>query len=135
MNEIYSDFVVKCYYIFNDEKNYYYAMEYFHGGDLFTFIQENEISFQVKKINFKITLQTIQFITAEVILALRYIHSKNIIHRDIKPENIIISNDGHFKLTDFGISESGLQFNKNVISNCDNILDYYDLYYILFKIK
>lgn len=50
MNEIYSDFVVKCYYIFNDEKNYYYAMEYLPGGDLFNFIQENEITLPVKKI-------------------------------------------------------------------------------------
>lgn len=52
MNEIYSDFVVKCYYIFNDEKNYYYAMEYLPGGDLFNFIQENEITLPVKKNSF-----------------------------------------------------------------------------------
>ncbi len=57
---------------------------------------------------------------------MRYLHSKNIIHRDIKPENIIISNEGHFKLTDFGISDSGLQNNKNVITNCGNILDLSD---------
>lgn len=63
--------------------------------------------------------QTVQFIIAEVILALEYLHSKNIIHRDIKPENIVISNDGHLKLTDFGISEAGLYENKYVISNAD----------------
>ncbi len=47
MNEIYSDYVVKCYYIFNDERNYYYAMEYLPGGDLFTFLQENDLSLPV----------------------------------------------------------------------------------------
>jgi serine/threonine protein kinase len=54
---------------------------------------------------FQLRFNTIQLIVAEMILALEYIHSKDIIHRDIKPENIVISGDGHFKLTDFGISD------------------------------
>jgi serine/threonine protein kinase len=48
---------------------------------------------------------------------LEYLHSKDIIHRDIKPENIVISNDGHFKLTDFGLSETELSYNKYVLQN------------------
>jgi len=35
----------------------------------------------------------------------------------MKPENIVISSNGHFKLTDFGISEIGLLHNKYVITN------------------
>ena len=26
-------------------------------------------------------------------------------HRDVKPDNMLISNEGHIKLTDFGLSE------------------------------
>lgn len=35
----------------------------------------------------------------------------------MKPENIVISSNGHFKLTDFGISEIGLLHNKYAITN------------------
>lgn len=39
----------------------------------------------------------------QVVDALKYLHSKNVIHRDIKPENLLFSN-GLVKLSDFGWS-------------------------------
>ena len=38
--------------------------------------------------------------------ALELCHRKNIIHRDIKPQNIFISDNGDFKLGDFGIART-----------------------------
>ena len=65
------------------------------GGELF-FHLKKEKRFDEKKARFYI---------AEIILALEYIHLKNVIYRDLKPENILIDQDGHIKLTDFGLSK------------------------------
>ena len=45
----------------------------------------------------------------EIVLALRFLHNSGCVHRDLKPDNILIGRDGHIKLTDFGLSEDGVQ--------------------------
>ena len=37
--------------------------------------------------------------SAEVVLALEYLHENGITHRDLKPDNMIINHEGHIKLT------------------------------------
>jgi len=42
----------------------------------------------------------------QVLKALNYMHSGEVVHRDIKPENILLNSDGHVKVCDFGTARS-----------------------------
>lgn len=42
---------------------------------------------------------------AQIVDAVKYIHSKNIIHRDLNPTNILLDNEGSIKVGDFGLSK------------------------------
>ena len=39
-------------------------------------------------------------------MGLGYLHSNGIIYRDLKPENILMDDEGHVRLTDFGLSKA-----------------------------
>ncbi|KAL7087119.1 hypothetical protein ACP275_13G046400 [Erythranthe tilingii] len=91
-------FVVRFFYSFTCRENLYLVMEYLNGGDLFSLLRnlgclEEDMA---------------RIYIAEVVLALEYLHSLNVIHRDLKPDNLLIGPDGHIKLTDFGLSKVGL---------------------------
>ena len=45
---------------------------------------------------------------AEILLALEDLHRRDIIYRDLKPDNVVIDDEGHAQLTDFGLSKEGV---------------------------
>lgn len=65
---------------------------------------DKEVS-ERKKNNNPFSVKEIHKIFFSCINALYEIHTNDIIHFDIKPSNILISFDGDYKLTDFGLSK------------------------------
>ncbi|KAA3674338.1 serine/threonine-protein kinase LATS1/2 [Paragonimus westermani] len=88
-----NEWVVKLFFSFQDSCALYLVMEYIPGGDM--------MSLLIKKGIFEEPLA--RFYIAELILALESVHAMGFVHRDIKPDNILITRDGHIKLTDFGL--------------------------------
>ena len=50
----------------------------------------------------RMSLERVQFYTAEIISALCYLHDNELIYRDLKPANVLLNGDGHIMLADFG---------------------------------
>ncbi|XP_030765572.1 serine/threonine-protein kinase greatwall [Sitophilus oryzae] len=89
-----SPFCVQLYYSLQTTSSIYLVMEYMVGGDLKSLLSVYGFFDEPMAL----------FYIAEVSLALEYLHQHSIIHRDIKPDNMLLSKEGHVKLTDFGLS-------------------------------
>ncbi|TID29254.1 hypothetical protein CANINC_002050 [Pichia inconspicua] len=88
-------FLIRMWGTFQDSKNLFMVMDYIEGGELFSLLRKSQ----------RFPNPVAKFYAAEVILALEYLHSHNIIYRDLKPENILLDRNGHIKLTDFGFAK------------------------------
>ena len=44
-------------------------------------------------------------IAGQILVAIEHLHKNHIIYRDLKPENLILDEDGHIKVIDFGLSK------------------------------
>jgi len=95
---IQGDWVVKAFYTFNYHYCACFVLEYMMGGD-FIHVLEQVGCFEE---------HIARFYFAELVLAVESLHAIGIIHRDLKPDNLLIDGEGHLKLTDFGLSEKGV---------------------------
>ncbi|KZT11440.1 cAMP dependent protein kinase [Laetiporus sulphureus 93-53] len=88
-------FIVDLYATFQDSLNIYMLLSYVPGGELFTHLRRAR----------RFTPDVTRFYLATIILALKYLHSFNIIYRDLKPENLLLDSRGYLRLTDFGFAK------------------------------
>lgn len=53
-----------------------------------------------------------EYILYQLLSALKYLHSAEILHRDLKPSNVLVNTDCSIKLADFGLARSILSLEK-----------------------
>ncbi|TKR62625.1 hypothetical protein L596_026555 [Steinernema carpocapsae] len=88
-------FIVKLLSTAKDATNIYMTLEFLPGGEIFSYLRATGA----------FPSPMAKFYAAEVVLALEYIHSFRIAYRDLKPENLMLTAEGHIKLTDFGFAK------------------------------
>jgi len=91
----YEDDFVHVEYGTLEPKTYFIIiMEYCPEGDLKEKIEVDFCSF---------TEEWVRTIFVQLLQAVQYLHSKNVIHRDLKSQNVFLAHDGHVRLGDFGL--------------------------------
>ena len=77
----------------------YIVMEYVSGQSLSGLLSGD---------NSRLPLELALRLTEEIALALDCAHAQGVVHRDIKPANVLLSEEGHAKIADFGIAKINL---------------------------
>lgn len=88
-------FIIKLVRTFRDLGYLYFLTELITGGELYD---------AIRKLGLLNRPQS-QFYLASIILAIEYLHERNIAYRDLKPENILLDSQGYIKLIDFGCAK------------------------------
>ncbi len=88
--------IVSVYDWGREESTYFIVMELIDGETLGSLIhRRGQLEFDYAAA-----------IAADVASALNYANRHGVVHRDVKPGNVLIAEDGHVKVTDFGIARA-----------------------------
>ena len=79
----------------NGPERPWFAMEYINGRPLNEWVQQQEPSLSNRLV-----------LMERIAEAVHHAHSRGVVHRDLKPANILVQEDGHPKILDFGVAKS-----------------------------
>ncbi|PON61406.1 Serine/threonine protein kinase [Trema orientale] len=69
------------------------------------YLSEGSLRSYLHKLEHKsLPLKKLIEIALDIARGMEYIHSQGVIHRDLKPENVLIDQNSHMKIADFGIA-------------------------------
>jgi len=92
-------FLVGLHSCFQTASRLFFIIEFVNGGDLMFHMQRQR----------RLPEEHARFYSAEICLALNFLHEKGIVYRDLKLDNVLLDADGHVKLTDYGMCKEGLR--------------------------
>ena len=113
--------IVKLKEVKKTKKHFYLVMEYCNGGELQSFLDKYQ-----EKNKHAFTEEIVQYLMRQIMSAMYYLHSRNIMHRDIKLENILLKFDSiedkenlnimksQVKIIDFGFATNSSLANSIV---------------------
>lgn len=101
-------FLTALRYSFETDNRICFVMEYANGGELF-FHLSRERCFSEERT---------RFYGAEIVSALGYLHGNGIIYRDLKLENLLLDQDGHVKIADFGLCKVDITYGRTTKTFC-----------------
>lgn len=98
LQKLKSPFLVHLVFAFQTTEKLYMVLNYMPGGELFFWLKKDR----------RFSEPRARLYAAEMTLAIEAMHSANIVYRDLKPENILLDEEGHIRLTDFGLAKDNI---------------------------
>lgn len=95
LTKIHHPFIVTLWFAFQTDSRLFLVMDFLSGGELFFHLKRKGLILEPEA----------RLYLAEMILAIEFLHTMGVVHRDLKPENVLLRQDGHVCLTDFGLAK------------------------------
>jgi serine/threonine protein kinase len=89
-------FILDMKFAFQNRDRLFLVTDFCAGGDLFEYLNKKTKPMEEGKA---------KYVAAEIFLALEYIHGLGVVYRDLKLENVLLDENGHVRLADFGLSK------------------------------